>query len=145
MKKLFQSNDKYLKIVDIFIKVLCIVLAVLLLVGSILCFALLGQDGISLGMSSLISELFIVIGYILWKAIMSFFIDVKYIRNKIYNLDELNYEYSKEKIVYVIAEQDGEGSKNDTLLTMLEKLREALECGAITQEEFEEQKKELLK
>lgn len=145
MKKIFQSNDKYLKIVDVFIKVLCIVLAVLLLVAAILCFVLLGQDGISLGINCLISELYIVIGYILWKVIMSLFIDVKYIRNKIYNMEELNGQYSKEKIIYVIAEPDGEGSKNDILLTKLEKLREALECGAITQEEFEEQKKKLLK
>ena len=138
MKELFKTNDKYLKTINTVVTVLCIVMAVLLFIFAVVAFIVIGVYGLI----PLFCELFVAVIYLLWKVALSYLTDVKFIRNKIYILEELNCE-----LIKYGKETTQDGSSDDNTLNRfaeLQKLNEALKMGAITQEEFDEQKKKLI-
>ncbi|MDE6691502.1 MAG: SHOCT domain-containing protein, partial [Clostridia bacterium] len=94
----------------------------------------------------IVGLLFTFITYIFGRMFFSYLVDVKAIRNKLYDCDN-DELYSFCGIEDTVGgEEDDEDNSQDSssLATKLTELKSAYDCGALTKEEYEEQKRRII-
>lgn len=145
MKDLFTKNDKYLHVTKIIFYIFIILLGLISFIGGIVLMALeLIVAGLPLLICGLIATF---ITYVAGRLVFSYLVDVKAIRNKLYGYgnDELNRFYGIGN--YSDYPEEGGRASDDASDTAakLTELKKAHDCGALTDEEYEEQKQRILK
>ncbi len=139
MKQLFDKNDRYFKIAKLTWTVALLVYQGCIIVVSIIMMCL---DQIANGIALLLTSIFMSgISFITFAAIISFYADVKFIRNKLYNIENENADLIWDSANSKKWKKANPEDKYSHLL----KLNDLLKVGAITEEEYNEQKNKLFK
>ena len=130
---MFEKNDKIYYFWEKFIKVLSIVLICLTVLAGII-IASRSEYLIVYGLLLIfIGPLIILLNWAFFKLIFSYLRDIKYIRNKLYWMGAENE----------IANEDAKGgttvTNDDDKTSKLEQLKDLLDSGVITREEYEAQ------
>ena len=163
---MFQNNDKYLVVARKILSVLSIILGALgVITGLILCSLEVYVAGLIL---MLVEPILCLIVWFVGMLVLSYLCDVKLIRNKLYGesndyLKDFLSQKSEPKTETVVpTQQDGENAQtfskqsgDDGVLEsyalpeydreLLHKLKCLYESGAITQEEYRQEKAKILK
>lgn len=144
---MFRKNDSFLFKAKTVILVIAVAMGVLVVITSILAFAS-GQMGT--GIVTLISgaigiALYLLLAFLL----LSVAVDIKYIRNKLYNHNDemLNTFWGEYDGPYAnkdINSYKPVGNGGDDKYKKLAELNVALKTGRMTQEEYDARKKEIL-
>ena len=147
---MFHKNDSFLFKAKTLVNILAIIIG-LILVGTFIA-ALAGGQVVE-GLIYLISGA-VVLGvyYILMMLLLSVAVDIKFIRNKLYNYNDSTINNfwgvadgpSEPVNPYRPVHEEQPQQSNDDKYKKLAELNLALKTGKITQEEYEELKKDIL-
>ena len=127
MKRVFEKNDRYFKIARLALVIFCGIYQVCCLVIAIVMMCI---EQIAAGVTLLLSSIFgFAMIFIIYAVIISFYADIKFIRNKLYNLESENVE-----LVGGLNEKEPKKTrKNNTKIDYKKilELNELLKAGAI--------------
>ena len=155
---MFDKNDKQLKIVRKITFICAIIFAVLGVIAGIILCATEDASGTYLTVGILLIVLVPFLSWLAWvygSLLLTFLCDVKLMRNKMYGLDNDNLSEfisspsraanypSAQQPAGAPSEQAPSSSASDSY-EMLLRLKKLYDSGALSQEEYEQKKRELL-
>ena len=154
---MFDKNDKQLKIVRKITFICAIIFAVLGVIAGIILCATEDASGTNLIAGILLIVLVPFLSWLAWvyaSLLLTFLCDVKLMRNKMYGLDNDNLSefisspsraenYPSAQPAGAPSEQAPSSSASDSY-EMLLRLKKLYDSGALSQEEYEQKKRELL-
>lgn len=144
---MFNKNDHTLLVIRIIINVVCIAGAILGVIAGIVLSAL---GAIEIGLPILFCLPFLCwIGWLIGRISLTFMADVKFIRNKLYELDNSYlgvFLANRTSVAPSSSAAPAEGGFDYAAVAQqLMQLKALLDDGTITQEEFDREKAKLLK
>ncbi len=143
---MFNSNDRFLFIAKIFNYVVIIFFAIAIIAASVIYFVAedITSGFVTLGYGGVLLCLY----YLFTMLAFSTIVDIKLIRNKLYDVDQPEITNFWRKSYSSFVQNDFTANDaNDKRVKKYEALtalNDALKKGAITQEEYEEQKRQIL-